>query len=324
MNSLDTIISPIKEELKSFNQFFSKEFHSNIALINIISKYLLRQKGKQIRPVLTLLVSKLNGTINESSYVAATLIELLHTATLVHDDVVDESFVRRGMFSINAIWRSKGAVLFGDYLLTKGLLVSLNYKQIKMLEVVSNAVKAMIEGELLQLQSSRKLVINRENYFSIIRYKTASLFKACSTCGAISTTLEDSKIEIMKQFGENLGIAFQIKDDLLDINSLSKTGKPLNNDLKDKKFTLPIILSLKNAPRFDSRQIIKLIRSKKHNFNDIKDINNFIIQYNGIKESEEIMKLYANNARECLISYTDNEIKIALNSLIEYTIDRTK
>jgi octaprenyl-diphosphate synthase len=324
MASIDSIKAPIKNELKTFETFFSTEFRSDVQLVNIISNYILRQKGKQIRPILTLLTAKLNGEINNSSYVAATLIELLHTATLVHDDVVDESYIRRGMFSINALWKSKAAVLFGDYLLSRGLLISLKHQEYKILEIVSNAVKEMSEGELLQIQSSRKSVISQENYFSIIKYKTASLFKACTNCGAASSTEDIEKIEQMSVFGENLGIAFQIKDDLLDIDSLSNTGKPANNDLKDKKFTLPIILSLQDAPRTEVNRTLKLIHKKTLTSTDIQHINGFIIQYNGIKNAYFTMQFYKNNALQCLDKYENSDTKKALIELINFTIERKK
>jgi octaprenyl-diphosphate synthase len=232
MKDLNKIREPIKSEIREFEKHFSKSMKSSIPLFNIITNYILRRKGKQIRPTLVLLSSSMLGGITESSYTAASLIELLHTASLVHDDVVDESFERRGYFSLNAIWKSKIAVLFGDYLLAKGLLLSLEQKEYELLEIVSEAVKEMSEGELLQLRKSWRLDITMDEYFEIIRKKTAALIAACTASGARAYTDSQDVVEKMKSFGYNLGIAFQIKDDLFDYERNGKIGKPTANDIK--------------------------------------------------------------------------------------------
>ena len=244
MSSLSSIKKPVEKDMSSFEAYFNKTMRSEIPLLKIILNYILRRKGKQMRPLLVFLAARLNGEICEATFVAATLIELLHTASLVHDDVVDDAQERRGALSINALWNSKIAVLVGDYLLTRGMQICIEKNRYDMLEIVSEAVKSMSEGELLQLQKSRKLNIKEEDYYKIISMKTAAIISACTACGARSVTGDTETILIMKDFGENIGIAFQIRDDLLDYDGNGLTGKAPGNDIKEKKITLPLIYAL--------------------------------------------------------------------------------
>ena len=248
MPFLTRIKKPVEKEMAQFEAYFAKTMRSEIPFLNIILNYILRRKGKQMRPLLVFLTAKLNGNIGEPTFVAATFIELLHTASLVHDDVVDDAHERRGALSINALWNSKIAVLVGDYLLSKGMLISVEKNRFDMLEIVSDAVKSMSEGELLQIQKARKLNIREEDYFKIISCKTAALISACTACGAKSVTEDPDTILLMKEFGENIGIAFQIRDDILDYEGTGLTGKTVGNDIKEKKITLPLIYALEQSP----------------------------------------------------------------------------
>jgi len=274
--------------------------------------------------MLVFLTAKLHGNINDSTFMAATLIELLHSATLIHDDVVDETYQRRGIFSINALWKSKIAVLVGDFFLSKGLLIALDNDQIGTLKIVSNAVKEMSEGELLQIEKSRKLDITEEVYFDIIKKKTATLITACTKAGAYSVNATEEQIENMKVFGENLGIAFQIRDDLFDYESGTLIGKPTGNDIKEKKMTLPLIYALRNSTSSEKRKILNLIR--RHNKNDkkIKEIVQFVKDKGGIEYTENIMTDYSDKAINILNKYPDSEVKESLKELVKYTINRKK
>ena len=259
MPVLNEIRKPVEKEMDEFESFFNRTMQSNIPLLKIILNYILRRKGKQMRPLLVFLTAGLNGTIAESTYVAATLIELLHTASLVHDDVVDDAKERRGALSINALWNSKIAVLVGDYMLSQGLLISLEKSRYEMLEIVSEAVKSMAEGELLQLQKARKLNIKEPDYYKIIISKTAALIAACTASGARSVTEDQDVIQQMKEFGENIGIAFQIRDDLLDYETNGLTGKIVGNDIKERKLTLPLIHSLEIASTVQRNRIMSIV-----------------------------------------------------------------
>ena len=324
MKASDKIKAAIKPELTAFNENFGKTMKSNVPLLNIVTKYLLRRKGKQIRPVLVFLSAKTIGTPNEASHVAASLIELLHTATLVHDDVVDDAMERRGFLSINALWRSKIAVLLGDFLLAKGLLLSVEHKQYQLLEIVSEAVKEMSEGELLQIQKTRKLNITEEEYFKIITKKTATLLAACTASGARSVTADEDIVSKMKMLGLNLGIAFQIKDDLFDYEQTSITGKPKGNDIKEKKLTLPLIAALEKAPAKERKEIIKLINKKSSKRNTYNTIFNFVHEYNGVSYASDQMHIYKQKALDILAGFSDSESSRALNDLIHYIVERKK
>ncbi len=324
MSKLNKIKAPIEEEMAKFEPYFRNQLKTKIPLLSIITNYIIRRKGKQMRPMLVFLTAKLHGEINQPSFMAATLIELLHSATLIHDDVVDETYQRRGIFSINALWKSKIAVLVGDFFLSKGLLIALDNNQIGTLKIVSNAVKEMSEGELLQIEKSRKLDITEEIYFDIIRKKTATLITACARAGAHSVDANDDKMELMTKFGENLGIAFQIRDDLFDYESSSLIGKPTGNDIKEKKITLPLIYALHNSSSSEKRRILTLVR--RHNKNDkkIKEIVQFVKDKGGIEYTEKIMLEYGDRAMDTILKYPDSEARDSLIELVKYTVNRKK
>lgn len=324
MATLDKIKAPIKEEMQKFEPFFNNQLKSKIPLLSIITNYVLRRKGKQMRPMLVFLSSKLNGETNETSYVAASLIEILHTATLIHDDVVDETYQRRGFFSINALWKSKVAVLVGDFFLSRGLLTALEYDQFEMLKVTSEAIKEMSEGELLQIEKSRKLDITEEVYFDIIRKKTATLIGACAAIGCLAANKDQEKISLMKQFGETLGIAFQIRDDLFDYEKTSLIGKPTGNDIKEKKMTLPLIHVLNSCSKSDKRKIINTVKRHHKNDKKVTEVIDFVKENGGIEYAYEKMMQYKNDALQLLEQYPDSEAKESLIELVNYTIQRKK
>ena len=281
--SLDSIRKPVEKELKIFDAVFRDTMRSQVALVDVITRYILRQKGKRVRPLLVMLSAKLCGEINDSSYRAATLIELLHTATLVHDDVVDDADTRRGLASINAVWKNKVAVLMGDFLLSRGLLISLQYHDHYFLNSTSNAVKRMSEGELLQIQKSRQLDINEETYIKIISDKTGSLFSACTDIGAASTTQDQDKRTHLKDYGEHVGLAFQIRDDLLDyLGRKSILGKSTGSDIKEKKLTLPLIYALQHSSRHDATHALRFIK-KGVRQKEISWVLDFVHQNGGIE-----------------------------------------
>ncbi|HBH47494.1 MAG TPA: polyprenyl synthetase [Bacteroidales bacterium] len=324
MKATEKIKSVIKADLQEFNQNFGKTMKSNVPLLNIVTKYLLRRKGKQIRPILVFLSAKTIAAPNDATHVAASLIELLHTATLVHDDVVDDAMERRGFLSINALWRSKIAVLLGDFLLAKGLLLSVEHKQYELLEIVSEAVKEMSEGELLQIQKTRKLNITEEEYFNIITKKTATLLAACTASGARSVSEDHSVVEKMKQLGLNLGIAFQIKDDLFDYETSAVIGKPKGNDIKEKKLTLPLIAALENAPGKERKEIIRMINKKSSKRNTYDTIFKFAHKYNGVQYAQDKMHFYKQSALDVLADFPESEAKKSLADLINYIVSRKK
>ena len=324
MGSLDKIKAPISKEMVKFDDLFKASMKSNVPLLNIITSYILHRKGKQMRPMFVFLTAKLNGTITDNTYTAASLIELLHTATLVHDDVVDEAYERRGFFSINALWRSKISVLMGDYLLTKGLLLSIDHKTYDLLEIVSEAVREMIEGELLQIQRSRNMKITSEQYFEIIRKKTATLISACASCGAKSVGSDANIVALMKQFGEYIGIAFQIKDDLFDYQAKGLIGKPTGNDIKEKKLTLPLIFALEHSSITERKHILRTINKNNTNSEKIKTIVDFVVSKGGLEYTSRMMYEYRDKAIEMLSSYPESEIKTSLIDLVNYTIERNK
>lgn len=324
MSTIDTIKAPIIKEMNQFEVEFKASMKSNIRLLTIVTNFLLRRKGKQMRPMLVFLSARMLGEINQSTYTAASLIELLHTATLVHDDVVDESFERRGFFSINALWKSKVAVLLGDYLLAQGLLLSVDNNAFDLLRIVSEAVKEMSEGELLQIQKSRRLNITNDQYFEIIRKKTATLIAACTACGAKSVNASEEDLQKMKEFGESLGIAFQIKDDLFDYQYDAKTGKPSGNDIKEKKFTLPLIYALANTNTLQRRKIINTIRLHHKNKKKVEEVIEFVKSSGGIDFATEKMLEYKQKALNILASFPENDARNSLQYLVEYTTTRKK
>jgi octaprenyl-diphosphate synthase len=311
----------ISKELALFEVHFREAMKSRVALLDRIMQYIVRRKGKQLRPMFVLLSAKLGGDINESSYRAASLVELLHTATLVHDDVVDEANERRGFFSINALWKNKIAVLVGDYLLSKGLLLSLDNKDHRVLQLLSTAVRLMSEGELLQLEKSRKLNLDESIYYEIIGGKTASLLASSCAAGASTTFENDDAIEKMRLFGEKVGMAFQIKDDLFDYSS-EAIGKPTGNDIKEKKLTLPLIYTLNNCDAALRKKIIYIIKNQ----NTQKDKVDFVLEavenFGGITYATNKMFAFRDEALEILPSFPASEVREALEELVRYTTDR--
>lgn len=324
MVALTDIQKPVAAEMRQFETYFRRTLQSDIPFFHLILNNVIRRKGKQMRPLLVFLTAKLNGTVSETTFVAATLIELLHTATLVHDDVVDEASERRGLPSINVLYNSKIAVLLGDYLLAQGLLISVEKQGFNMLGIVSEAVKEIVKGELVQLQKTRKLDIKEEDYFRIIRMKTAALISACTACGASSVTDDRETIARMKEFGEHLGVAFQIKDDLLDYTGDGLTGKREGNDIKEKKITLPLIYALREAGPVKRRHIIRILRRKKKGKKEISEVIEFVREHNGLEYASTKMKEYSDRALRILETYPDSETKSALNEFVIYSTLRKK
>jgi octaprenyl-diphosphate synthase len=324
MAGLTTIRKPVESEMAEFEAYFSKTMHSEIPLLNIILNYILRRKGKQMRPLLVFLTAKLNGEIEESTYIAATCIELLHTASLVHDDVVDDAHERRGSLSINALWNSKIAVLLGDYLLSNGMHICVEKSRYDMLEIISEAVRSMSEGELLQLQKARKLNIKEEDYYKIIISKTAALLSACTACGAKSVSDDGETIQLMKEFGENIGIAFQIRDDILDYEGTGLTGKTVGNDIKEKKITLPLIYALEHSSLLKRRHILHIVKSRKKTRSQISEVISYVTECGGLDYAEIKMNQYRDKAMAILDSYPDSEVKESLREFVLYTTSRKK
>ncbi len=321
--SLKDIRRPVEDELKHFREYFRSSMRSRVTLLDRITQYVLRQKGKQIRPILVLLSAKMGGEISESSYRAAAMVELMHSATLVHDDVVDDADMRRGVFSINALWKNKVAVLLGDFLLSRGLLLALEYNEYSLLHALSDAVKRMAEGELLQIEKSRHLDIDEETYFRIISDKTASLIAACTICGALSTTEDPDVIERMGKMGEKLGLAFQIRDDLFDYGA-GNIGKPIGIDLQEKKMTLPLIHSLREASTQERRRIMKIVRQRKKSRGDIRDVSRFVHERGGIEYARMRMQEHATEARDLLLTFPPTDAREALLNLVDFTVQRSK
>ncbi len=324
MIKLDHIRIPVSSEMKEFDKRFKDAVSSNIPLLNVVTRYVLRRKGKQMRPLFVFLSSKLTGGITESTYTAASLIELMHTATLVHDDVVDDSNERRGVFSIKAIWRSKVAVLLGDYLLARGLLLAVEKKDYQLLEIVSNASKEMSEGELVQIQKSRSLNIDMETYYEVIRKKTASLIAACTACGANAAEADQSVVDQVYEMGISIGMAFQIKDDLLDYQSHGLIGKPTGNDIKEKKFTLPLIYALNQAEPGKRKAIIRKIKNGNRSPRVVNEVVQFVKEMGGITFAIEKMGEYKLSAMEILQTFPDSPARDSLRDLVEFTVSRNK
>lgn len=323
MHSLKEITKPIKSELEAFNEFYKQSLKSKVSLVDLITKYILKQKGKKIRPLLVLLSAKLCGEISERTYRGAVLVELLHSATLIHDDVVDNADKRRGFPSINAVWKNKVAVLMGDYLLSRGLMISVDGKDFDFLSTITNTVKRMSEGELLQIQKTRKLDIDEETYFQVINAKTASLIETCCEIGARSVTDDPDKISAMKKYGENLGLSFQIRDDVLDYEGTTKLfGKPIGGDIKEKKITLPLIHAFKNVSKDEVTRIKKLIKNGGKS-DDIKTIISFVQKNGGIEYSKKMALESAQKAKESLIIFQESPEKKSLQNLVEFVVERT-
>jgi octaprenyl-diphosphate synthase len=320
---LEDIKVPIAREMDEFEQKFRDSMKTRIMLLDRIMNYIVKRKGKQMRPMFVFLSAGTCGTINDSTHRGAALIELLHTATLVHDDVVDEANYRRGFFSINALWKNKVAVLVGDFLLSKGLLLSVENKDYQLLNIVSNAVREMSEGELLQIEKSRKLDITEDVYYQIIRQKTASLIASCCAVGASSSGASEEVIATMRTFGEKIGMAFQIKDDLFDYGE-EEIGKPLGIDIKEKKMTLPLIYALSKAGWLEKRKIISIVRNNGDKPKKVQEVISFVKQSGGIDYANEVMNRYHQEALSLVSNLPETEYKKSLIQLVQYTIARNK
>jgi len=319
------IKDPIHEEMELFEQKFSESMISRVALLNKITHYIVNRKGKQMRPMFVFLVAKMvsKGSVNERTYRGASVIELIHTATLVHDDVVDDSDRRRGFFSINALWKNKIAVLVGDYLLSKGLLLSIDNGDFDLLKIISVAVKEMSEGELLQIEKARKLDITEDIYYEIIRQKTATLIAACCSLGACSVNGTEAEVEEMRKFGELIGMAFQIKDDLFDYGS-AKIGKPTGIDIKEQKMTLPLIYALNNSSPKEKAWVINSIKKHNKNSKRVKEVISFVKDKGGLEYAVNKMVSYQKEALVLLNKYPESPYKSSLIAMVNYVIERKK
>jgi octaprenyl-diphosphate synthase len=324
MISLDEIKRPILPHLEEFEKTFRNSLKSSVPLLDKVTAYIYRRKGKQMRPMFVFFCADINGEINPSTYRAATLIELLHTATLVHDDVVDDSNERRGFFSINALWKNKIAVLIGDYLLSRGLLLALEGKDYDLLGIVSTAVKAMSEGELLQIEKARRLDIEEEVYYDVIQKKTASLISSCCACGAASVGADEETIQRMRDFGTNVGIAFQIKDDLFDFEKGNHTGKPTGIDIKEQKMTLPLIYMLNKLSWAEKREMIRIVKSHHDDPVKVAEVIDRVNESGGIEYARSRMLEYRAKALEILHQFPDSQSRQALEKLVIFTTERNK
>ena len=321
--SIKDIQAPIADEMKAFEHKFRQFMKSDVMLLDQIMNYIVRRKGKQLRPMFVFLSAGVCGPITESSYRGASFIELLHTATLVHDDVVDDSNYRRGFFSVNALWKNKIAVLVGDYLLSRGLLLSVEHQEFELLKIVSTAMREISEGELLHIEKARRLDINEEVYYEIIRQKTASLIASCCAVGACSVGSDADTIKRMHAFGEKVGIAFQIKDDLFDYGE-DEIGKPLGIDIKEKKMTLPLIYALNKASWLEKRKMINIIRNESHKPDKVLEVITFVKNSGGLIYAQEVMERYVEEARALLHEFAESAHRTALEHLVQYTIERSK
>lgn len=324
MRTLDEIQRPIAAEMKAFEPHFREAMRSQVALLDRVMHYIVKRKGKQMRPMFTLLSARQFGSVSESAYIAASLIELLHTATLVHDDVVDDANIRRGFFSINALWKNKIAVLVGDYLLSRGLLLAIDKGEFDLLRIVSHAVREMSEGELLQLEKSRGLNFSEEVYFDIIRKKTASLIAACCASGASAAGRPADEVERMRQFGEYTGIAFQIKDDLFDYGNGQDTGKPTGLDIKEKKLTLPLIHALRQVEASERRWMVDVVKNRNQDDQAVAKLLRKVADVGGIAYAHTSMLAYRDKAIAILRGFPQSESRDALEGLVHLTVERTK
>ncbi len=325
MKIAEQIKQPIAFEMELFEQKFQLSMSSKVALLNTITHYIVNRKGKQMRPMFVFLVAKMlnNGEVSERTYRGASVIELIHTATLVHDDVVDDSNIRRGFFSINALWKNKIAVLIGDFLLSKGLLLSIDNNDFDLLKIISVAVREMSEGELLQIEKARQLDITEDIYYEIIRQKTATLIAACCSLGAASVKPNSPEVESMRKFGELIGMAFQIKDDLFDYGT-KRIGKPTGIDIKEQKMTLPLIHVLNNCSAKDKAWIINSVKNHNKDKERVNDVIQFVKDNNGLDYAVERMYEYKNKALTMLSEFEDSPYKSSLQLMVEYVIDRKK
>jgi octaprenyl-diphosphate synthase len=323
MLDLNIIRKPIENELAAFEEKFKSSMKSSVPLLDRITHYIYKSKGKQMRPMFVFFSAQLCGGISESTHRAAALVELLHTASLVHDDVVDDAYERRGFLSINAVWKNKIAVLVGDFLLARGLLLSVENNEHKVLKIVSDAVQQMSEGELLQIEKVRRLNIVEDVYYEIIRQKTASLIASCCASGAASANASEEVVAKMKQFGEYIGMAFQIKDDLLDFG-YDDIGKPKGIDIKEKKITLPLIYALNNAKTKQKKHIINLVKNHHEEPDKVQEVIDFVRTERGLMYAEEKMLYFQKIAFSLLDSFPDNRARESLEELVKYTTERKK
>ena len=324
MSIIRDIKRPIQQEMLLFEKKFKASLNSNVPLLDKVLHYIVKRKGKQMRPMFVFLSSKLFGNINESSFRAASLIELLHTATLVHDDVIDDANMRRGFFSINALWKNKIAVLVGDYLLSQGLLMSLEQEEYDLLQIVSKAVKEMSEGELLQIEKARKLDIKEDVYFEIIRQKTATLIAACCASGAAAAKQDKETIRRMSKFGELIGIAFQMKDDLFDYYNEDIIGKPTGIDIKEQKMTLPLIYTLDKVDKQQKKFIIHTVKNHNTDNERVAKVLDIVKKNDGINYTIKKMTSYKKEALKVLKTFDDNESRKSLELLVNFVIERKK
>ena len=321
--SIKEIQAPIAEEMRAFEGKFRQSMKTKVMLLDTIMNYIVQRKGKQIRPMFVFLTAGLCGEITEKTYRGAALIELLHTATLVHDDVVDDSNYRRGFFSVNALWKNKIAVLVGDYLLSKSLLLSINNNDFELLKIGSNAIQEMAEGELMQMEKARKLDITEDVYFEIIRRKTATLIAACCAMGVSSVGADDETVEKARLFGEKVGVAFQIKDDLFDYGD-AEIGKPLGIDIKEKKMTLPLIYALNQADWLTKRRVINTIKNESENPKKVAEVIDFVKKSGGIEYATKVMQNIVTDAHNILNTFPDTIFRQSLAGLVQFTIERSK
>ncbi len=321
--TLHEIKAPVEGHIKAFEKRFRESMKSKVPLLDKITHYIVKRKGKQIRPLFVFFSAGVFGDISDRTYRAASLIELLHTATLIHDDVVDDSNERRGFFSLNALWKNKISVLVGDYLLSRGLLLSLEHNDFDLLKIVANSVKEMSEGELMQIEKARSLDIDEEIYFEIIRKKTASLIASCMACGAASLRASEPDVALMHQIGEKAGIAFQIKDDILDFEPGPGKGKPSGVDIKEQKMTLPLIYVIKQASYRDKRRIINTVKNHSQDPDKVAELMDMVYEKGGIEYARDYMQLYKDKALELLLSLPDVPARASLKQLIEFTAGRS-
>ena len=324
MSSISKIKAPISAELSVFEQKFRAALKTDVPLLNNVIHYIVKRKGKQMRPMFVFLSANLFAPTNDSTFRAASLIELLHTATLVHDDVVDDSNLRRGFFSLNAIWKNKIAVLVGDYLLSRGLQLAVNNDEFQLLKVVSQAVQRMSEGELLQMEKARKMDIDEATYFTIINHKTAALISACCEAGALSAGASDKAVEDMRAFGTHVGIAFQIKDDLFDYGDGVGIGKPTGVDIKERKITLPLIHAISNAQRSDRKWLVKTIKHHHNNPKKVQEVVDFVVKTDGIQRALDAMNEHKTAALNILNNFAPSPARTALEELVKYSTERKK
>ncbi len=324
MKITERIKAPVQNEMQDFENIFRQSMKTNVVLLNRITAFIVSRKGKQMRPLFIFLTAKmLNKSVTQRTYRGASVVELIHTATLVHDDVVDESDFRRGFFSLNALWKNKIAVLVGDFLLSKGLLLSIDNGDFDLLRIISTAVKEMSEGELLQIEKARKLDITEDIYYDIIRQKTATLIAACTAMGAASVDSDENTIKDLHKFGELTGMAFQIKDDLFDYSS-GGIGKPVGIDIKEQKMTLPLIYTLNTVSPKEKKWIINTVKKHHNNKKKVRELIEFVRTHGGIEYTIKKMHEYKNKALEILDKYPDNEAKESLKLMLNYVVERKK